>query len=351
MEERISRGERLFLTITALLMIATLFLPWFSGYHEIITTRLVEQNVGTSLDDIAGLTYEELDYQGSNVLVYTPLLDSVSLWRIAQLYRSNDESVKQLSFFDQKNVGSIEDIMLSENMWATYSYDDSTGQENLSLSGQGRDSWGEPPAETGSEETIAEGADTEAEESEPEDIATTMPEEGEMSDSGAVADSGVVSEDTQRDTAHMATVTEISYDKHSLSGFASVLAIGSYGSLVFSGGFALMVSGLLMIVYILCCIGLGAFNLYILNGSKTKDHDKQALYLKKMLRLNWIPVLIWLGMFVLSFFGTTYGFSTEGMIKQVGSSYGVATFIGMSSFGIYLSLGAFLIAALKGKEI
>jgi len=39
------------------------------------------------------------------------------------------------------------------------------------------------------------------------------------------------------------------------------------------------------------------------------------------------------------------------MLKLVGDSYGMGAFIGLSSFGIYMSLGGFLIASLKGKEI
>jgi hypothetical protein len=39
------------------------------------------------------------------------------------------------------------------------------------------------------------------------------------------------------------------------------------------------------------------------------------------------------------------------MVKQVGNAYSAAAFIGLSSFGIYTSLSAFLVIALKGKEI
>ena len=106
-----------------------------------------------------------------------------------------------------------------------------------------------------------------------------------------------------------------------------------------------------MIVYFLSCLGLGAYNLYLLFGVKKTDPDKDALFLKNKLKLNWIPVYLWLGMLVLSMIGSGYGFDSEGLVQQLGDSYSIASFIGLSSVGIYLSLAAFLVAALKGKEI
>jgi hypothetical protein len=145
----------------------------------------------------------------------------------------------------------------------------------------------------------------------------------------------------------MTTVTTVTHDNRSISG------LGAFGYLgqAFSGGFGLMLSGLLMLLYFLCCPILAVFNLYILHKVKKPNPDEYVLYLKRMLRYNWIPVLMWLAMFLLAFMGSSYGFDTKGMIKQVGASYGIATFIGLTSFGVYLSLAAFLLMALKGKEI
>lgn len=145
----------------------------------------------------------------------------------------------------------------------------------------------------------------------------------------------------------MTTVTTVTHDNRSVSGLG---ALGYLGQ-AFSGGFGLMLSGLLMLLYFLSCPILAVFNLYILHKVKKPTPDAYALYLKRMLRYNWIPVLLWLAMFLLAFLGSSYGFDTKGMVKQVGQSYGIAAFVGLSSFGIYLSLAAFLLMALKGKEI
>jgi hypothetical protein len=141
-------------------------------------------------------------------------------------------------------------------------------------------------------------------------------------------------------------------DYYSMTGIGAILSIGTYGSMVFSSGIVLIATGLMLIIYFLSCLVLAAVNLFILYGSKKKGSgDELALHLKRILRYNWIPVLLWLAMFTLSFFGASYGFDSAGMLKQVGGSYGLATFIGLSSFGVYVTLAAFLIVALKGKEI
>jgi hypothetical protein len=202
LEERVSKGERMFLTVVSILMVVCLFLPWFSGYYEIVNTKQVPVETGAV---------------------------------------------------------------------------DSTGTK--------------PP--------------------------------------------------------EMTTVTTVTHDNRSLSGLG---ALGYMGQ-AFSGGFALMLSTLLMILYFLSCPVLAVFNLYLLHKVKIPNPDEYVLYLKRMLRYNWIPILLWLAMLLLAFMGASYGFSTKGLVKQVGESYGIGAFIGLCSFGIYLSLGAFLLLALKGKEI
>ena len=149
----------------------------------------------------------------------------------------------------------------------------------------------------------------------------------------------------------MTTITEVTYDRRSLTGLGTALGLGSYLGMIFQSGAVLMVSGILMLLFFLCCLGFIVFNLYILYGSGKLKEDEYALRLKKMLRYNWIPVLIWLTMLALSFIGSTYGFETTGAVDQIGEAYSIATFIGLLSVGVYLSLGVFIVMALKAKEI
>jgi preprotein translocase subunit SecG len=266
MEERISGLEKILLTIAAVMLIISLFLPWFSGYYEIVTTRQVSREAETAA--VAAGTDE------------TPA-DSAAMMAAADPAATAETAENALAEVATEGTGEM-------------------------------------AAAAGTEQP---------------------------------ADSGAVTGTVEGGTERMMTVTEVTHDNKSLSGIGAIAALGTYGSMVFSSGFILVISGILMIAFFLGCIIMAVLNLYVLYGVKKPSHDEYALYVKRMLRYNWIPVFIWLAVFVLSFIGAGYGFNPEGMLKQVGDSYGVAAFIGLSSVGMYLSLGVLLVLALKGKEI
>jgi hypothetical protein len=135
-----------------------------------------------------------------------------------------------------------------------------------------------------------------------------------------------------------------------LSGIGTFTSLGSVGSAVFSSGFIMIISGVLMIIYALLCIGLPLFNLYTLFGVKGSPDDK-ALALKKNLRFNWLPIIILFVVIVLSFVGADYGFDTESNFTSIGNSYDVGVLLGTLSWGVFLSMTASLLVAVKGIEI
>ena len=135
-----------------------------------------------------------------------------------------------------------------------------------------------------------------------------------------------------------------------LSGLGSLISIGSVGSYVFSSGGVLVITAIIFMIYTLLCIGAPVYTLYGLYGSKG-DPDQRALRLKKMLRVNWIPLILFILALILSFFGAEYGFDSGAMFTSLGNSYGPAAFLGILSWGIILSLSAFVLVAVKGVEI
>ncbi|MEE9443053.1 MAG: hypothetical protein V3V99_10355 [candidate division Zixibacteria bacterium] len=184
-------------------------------------------------------------------------------------------------------------------------------------------------------------------------VAEQQPIEEALADADSTMADSLMAAGTEEDVIppNMTTITEVTYDRYSISGIGALISIGTYGSYVFSSGFILILTGILMILFLLSCLGMGAYNLYLLFGVKMKDADAFALHLKKTLKFNWIPVLIWLGMLVLSFIGARYGFDSSVMVTQVGDSYSLMSFIGLTTGGMFVALGAFLVLALKGKEI
>ncbi len=135
-----------------------------------------------------------------------------------------------------------------------------------------------------------------------------------------------------------------------LSGFGAFASLGEVGGGLFSSGFVLVVSGILMLLYGLLCIGLPVLNLYGIFGLKGTP-DEVAIKLKKLLRLNWLPIVLFTGVVFLSFFGADYGFSTEETFKSFGDSYGPAVLLGSLSWGVFVAMAASVLVAVKGIEI
>ena len=135
-----------------------------------------------------------------------------------------------------------------------------------------------------------------------------------------------------------------------VSGLGTFVAIGDIGGKVFSSGFVVILSGLLMLAYGLLCLALPVLNLYTIYGTKGKP-DEQALQLKKILRLNWLPLLLLVAVLMLSFFGADYGFDAAATFTSLGESYSVATIFNTLSWGVFVTMAASLLMAVKGIEI
>jgi hypothetical protein len=143
---------------------------------------------------------------------------------------------------------------------------------------------------------------------------------------------------------------EIKKEYQSVSALVALASIGDFGGKVFSSGLVLMLTGLLMIIYILFCLGMAGYTLYTLYSFKG-DADKFALQLKKILKYNWIPVAIWGFCIFISIIGADYSFNATGMVKQLGNSYGLSSYLSLLTYGFYLSLAVFIMNGVKASEI
>lgn len=135
-----------------------------------------------------------------------------------------------------------------------------------------------------------------------------------------------------------------------LSGLGSIFSLGSVGSYLFSSGGVLILTTIIFLLYTLACLGLPAYTLYGLYGTKGDD-DNRALQLKKIVRFNWIPLLLFLFAFILSFVGSDYGFDPTTMFTSIGRDYGPGVFLGSLSWGVFIAMGASILLAVKGSEI
>ena len=137
---------------------------------------------------------------------------------------------------------------------------------------------------------------------------------------------------------------------YSWSGVQILASLGSTGSKIFSSGVILIVSGILFLVYMLLSLAIPGYIGY--SVMTIKGHpDEVALKLKSILKLAWIPVLVWVAILFLSVIGADYGFDTTDALVQVGESYGISAFLGLLGVGFYLSLAGFVLAGSKSVEI
>lgn len=241
LEERVSFGERIVLAVACLIMLGSLFLPWYSAYTEVVSesAQPVEESA-----------------------VMTPEADSLALALAAEAL-------------------------------------------------------GQQPAA---------GADTAA--------AAAPVQEASSSEEvihGAVARKRVVKETT------------------TLNWFGALGALGAVGKYLFSSG-VLAVSAILMLLYQVLVLVLPLLTLYLLFGVKEKG-DQLALKLKRTLKFNWAPVILFLAVFILSFFGGEYSFDAASMFDSLGTSYGIAAFANAVSWGAFVSLAMFIMIAAKSIEI
>jgi len=135
-----------------------------------------------------------------------------------------------------------------------------------------------------------------------------------------------------------------------LSGIGALAALGGVGSHVFSAGIILVVTGVLFLALTFSCVLLPAYTLFGLFGLKGNP-DQKALKLKSILRLNWLPLALFVAASAISFLGADYGAGTAGLYTSIGDSYGIATFIGSLSWGLFVMLAASIMLAVKSIEI
>ena len=135
-----------------------------------------------------------------------------------------------------------------------------------------------------------------------------------------------------------------------LTGLGSFVSLGSVGSRIFSSGFVVILTGLLFLALTLSCLLLPAYTLFGLFGIKGSS-DQKALKLKSILKLNWLPLVLFVVALAIAFLGADYGPGTSSLYTSLGDSYGIAVFFGSLSWGVFITLAASIMLAAKGIEI
>ncbi len=273
-EERISLSDRLIMTVAAVLILVSLFIPWYSAYNEIVE----EASISTVSQEIS---------------------DSLAM---AALAAGDSLALAAGGVGDTLNTAAA-----------------SPTEET-------------PPTETPSEQEMAAATDT-------------------TPDTGLAGAAGTTAAEGEGEIIHgFKARKKITREFTRISGIGAVFSLGTLGSYIFSSGFVLILTAILFLVYTLLSIVLPLYTLYGVYGTKG-DADQRAVKLKGILRLNWIPVIIFVFSLFIAFFGADYGFDAATLFTSLGTSYGVGVFINSLSWGLFVSLCCFILLAAKGIEI
>lgn len=259
LEERVSITDRLVLTVACLVILVTLFIPWYSAYNEVVEE--------TATSAVSGM-------QSDSAMM--AIMEGDSAFMAAE---NPDTAAGPATTDEQAEALAVED----EQAEAYLAQVEAAGS---------------------SEEVI-----------------------------------------------HGMTARKKIYREYSrLSGIGAILALGSTGSYVFSSGFILVLIAIILMLYTILCVGLPIYTLYGIYGTKG-DADERALKLKKIVRYNWVPVVLFVVTIIISFVGADYSFDPTMFYSSLGASYGIGVLLNSLSWGIFVSLCAFILVAVKGIEI
>ena len=84
---------------------------------------------------------------------------------------------------------------------------------------------------------------------------------------------------------------------------------------------------------------------------KHSDVESHLTNLKKRLQLNWIPLVLWVALIVISTIGMSTPFADALKIEGFGDSFTVINFFALSSFGVWLSLPSLIINCVKISDL
>jgi hypothetical protein len=101
---------------------------------------------------------------------------------------------------------------------------------------------------------------------------------------------------------------------------------------------------------ILSSFGAGVFSLVAIH-KKHIDFEKYLVSLKKRLKLNLIPLVMWVAVIVISSIGMSTPFADAFKVDGFGDGFTVVNFFLLSSFGIWLSLPSVMVNCVKISDL
>jgi hypothetical protein len=136
----------------------------------------------------------------------------------------------------------------------------------------------------------------------------------------------------------------------SFIGLGVIFKLGTLFGYASSSGFGALLSVVLLLFIILFSCAAGILNLLAI-FKKYKEQESYLVNLKKTLKLNLIPLALWVILIIISMIGMPTPFAKSMGIKGLGDSFNVISLFALSSYGMWFSLTCLIINCVKISDL
>jgi hypothetical protein len=127
----------------------------------------------------------------------------------------------------------------------------------------------------------------------------------------------------------------------------------NFGTLMTYSGLGGDLLGILAVIFpvaMLTSLLFGILNLLALY-SKTNSEEGYLRRVKKTLRLNFIPFLLWMAAVIISIIGVATPLASAFGVNQLKDNFDVITLVSISGIGLWTSLGCWTLNSVKANDL
>ena len=133
-------------------------------------------------------------------------------------------------------------------------------------------------------------------------------------------------------------------------GLGFIFKLGTLFGYASSSGFGAVLFLILLFLTVLFSCAAGVLNLLSL-FKKYKEQESYLVHLKKTLKLNLIPLVLWVVLIIISMIGMPTPFAKSMGVEGLGDSFNVLSFFALSSYGMWFSLACLIINCVKISDL
>lgn len=137
---------------------------------------------------------------------------------------------------------------------------------------------------------------------------------------------------------------------YSFSALTALLNSGKIFDFIALGGSGAVVLVILIAVFMILAFAAGIANLLSL-FSKTKEPDRYWKKMRKLTKLGYVPILIWLVVLMISVVGFRTPFWEVAGVSQLGEKFGIVNLISLTHLGLWLAFATLVINSSVVREI